>query len=69
MIIEATLATVLFSPNNITLSVVIWSLWSSGQHGPSAALSLIVILLMLPMMILYWRIGNRVGVSLSGTGA
>ena len=66
---ELTLATILFSPNNITLSVVVWSLWSSGQHGPSAALSLIMILLMLPVMILYWRIGNRVGDSLSGTRA
>ncbi len=66
---ELTLATILFSPNNITLSVVIWSLWSSGQHGPSAAMSLIMILLMLPVMILYWRIGKRVGDSLSGTKA
>lgn len=64
---ELTLATILFSPNNITLSVVVWSLWSSGQHGPSAAMSLIMILLMLPVMILYWSIGNRVGGSLSGT--
>ena len=63
---ELTLATILFSPNNITLSVVIWSLWSSGQHGPSAAMSLIMILLMAPVMMLYWRVGNRVGESLSG---
>ena len=63
---ELTLATILFSPNNITLSVVIWSLWSSGQHGPSAAMSLVMILLMLPVMILYWRVGNRVGESVSG---
>ena len=57
---ELTLATILFSPNNITLSVVIWSLWSSGQHGPSAALSLVMILLMMPVMFSYWRVGNRV---------
>jgi hypothetical protein len=30
-------------------------------------MSLIMILLMLPVMILYWRIGHRVGDSLSGT--
>ena len=48
---ELTLATILFSPSNITLSVVIWSLWNSGQHGPSAAMSLVMILLMLPVMI------------------
>jgi iron(III) transport system permease protein len=66
---ELTLATILFSPDNITLSVVIWSMWTGGQHGPSAALSLIMILLMLPVMILYWRIGNRVGDSLSGSRA
>ena len=64
---ELTLATILFSPNNITLSVVVWSLWSSGQQGPSAAMSLIMILLMLPVMLLYWRVGNRVGDALTGT--
>ena len=63
---ELTLATILFSPNNITLSVVIWSLWNSGQHGPSAAMSLIMILLMLPVMIGYWRIGNRAADMLTG---
>ena len=63
---ELTLATILFSPHNITLSVVVWSLWSSGQQGPSAALSLIMIALMLPVMLLYWRVGNRVAASLTG---
>jgi iron(III) transport system permease protein len=63
---ELTLATILFSPGNITLSVVVWSLWSSGQQGPSAALSLIMIALMLPVMLLYWRVGNRVAASLTG---
>jgi iron(III) transport system permease protein len=63
---ELTLATILFSPNNITLSVVIWSLWNSGQHGPSAAMSLVMILLMLPVMIGYWRIGNRAADMLTG---
>jgi iron(III) transport system permease protein len=66
---ELTLATILFSPNNITLSVVVWSLWSSGQQGPSAAMSLIMILVMLPVMLLYWRVGNRVGESLTGMKA
>ena len=53
-------------PDNITLSVVIWSLWSSGQHGPSAAMSLVMILLMLPVMIGYWSIGNRAADMLTG---
>ena len=63
---ELTLATILFSPSNITLSVVIWSLWNSGQHGPSAAMSLVMILLMLPVMIGYWSIGNRAADMLTG---
>ena len=63
---ELTLATILFSPNNITLSVVIWSLWNAGQHGPSAAMSLVMILLMLPVMIGYWSIGNRAADMLTG---
>ena len=28
---ELTIATMLFSPDNITLSVVVWSLWHSGN--------------------------------------
>ena len=63
---ELTLATILFSPSNITLSVVIWSLWNAGQHGPSAAMSLVMILLMLPVMIGYWSIGNRAADMLTG---
>ena len=63
---ELTLATILFSPNNITLSVVVWSQWSSGQQGLSAAMSLIMIVLMLPVMFLYWRVGNRAGDALTG---
>jgi iron(III) transport system permease protein len=63
---ELTLATILFSPSNITLSVVIWSMWNSGQHGPSAAMSLVMILLMLPVMIGYWSIGNRAADMLTG---
>jgi iron(III) transport system permease protein len=63
---ELTLAMILYSPKNITLSVVIWSLWNSGEHGPSAAVSLIMLAIMLPVMLLGWRAGHHMTDSLTG---
>ena len=59
---ELTLAVLLTSRDNITLPVVIWSIWTGGGVGPSAALSLIMLSLMIPVVILYWYFSNRKGV-------
>lgn len=56
---ELTLASMLFSPKNITLSVVIWSLFSGGQTGQSAAVGMMLILVLLPFVVGYWRFGAR----------
>jgi iron(III) transport system permease protein len=56
---ELALPTILFSPSNLTLSVVVWNFWQGGQLGQAAAVSLVMILFFLPITLLYWRIGNR----------
>jgi iron(III) transport system permease protein len=55
---ELTLATMLFSASNVTLSVVVWSLWSSGQLGSGAAVSMILLAILLPLVLLYWKFGG-----------
>jgi iron(III) transport system permease protein len=55
---ELTLATMLFSPDNITLSVVVWSLWHSGNIAQASAVVLIMMAILLPLVLIYLRIGR-----------
>src|SRR5581483_9986423 len=56
---ELTLATVLYSPRNITLSVVVWSIWLSGNLGQAAAVSVILLCCLVPLVAAYWVFGRR----------
>jgi iron(III) transport system permease protein len=56
---ELTLAAFLTTKDNLTLPVVIWSMWQGGTSGPAAALSVLLLLLMAPVVALYWFIGRR----------
>ena len=48
---ELTLAVILTSRGNITLSVEIWDLWNGGGLGNAAALALIMVAIMLPLVV------------------
>jgi iron(III) transport system permease protein len=61
---ELTLAVLLTTRANITLPVVVWSLWLSGQIGRGAALTLIMLALLIPFIALYWVIAGRRGAAL-----
>lgn len=52
---EFTIALVLFSQDNVVLSVVLWRLFQNGQAAPSAALASIIIVLVLPVVLLARR--------------
>jgi iron(III) transport system permease protein len=56
---ELTLAVLLTTRANITLPVVVWSLWQSGQIGRGAALTLLMLALLVPFIVLYWIIAGR----------
>ncbi|HXH64311.1 MAG TPA: ABC transporter permease subunit, partial [Mariprofundaceae bacterium] len=59
---ELTLAVILTTRENITLPVVVWSVWSgSGGLGQAAALTLILIALMIPVIALYWWASRKWG--------
>lgn len=59
---ELTIPTILFSPDNITFSVAVWSLWYSGSFDSAAAANLIMMALLLPLVVLYLRQARRGGI-------
>lgn len=56
---DLTIPTMLASRDNVTLSVVIWSLWSAGQQGASSAITLVMVLVMIPLFALYYWLTTR----------
>ncbi len=58
---ELTLAVVLSTSDNITMPVVIWSLWLGGGLGQSSALAIVVLVLMTPVIVVYWIVARRRG--------
>jgi iron(III) transport system permease protein len=60
---ELTVSTILGSPDNLTLSVVIYTLLNAGSTGQASASALLLIAGMLPLVVIYLRIaGGRTGV-------
>jgi len=55
---ELTVATMLFSPKNITLPVVVWSLFSAGNISQASAVSLVMMAILLPLVLIYMRLGG-----------
>ncbi len=58
---ELSLAVLLTTRASITLPVVVWSLWLSGQIGRGAALTLLMLALLIPFIALYWVVAGRRG--------
>ena len=58
---ELTLAIILTTRDNITLPVVVWSLWNASGFGQAAAITLVLISLMVPIIGLYWWVSRRKG--------
>jgi ABC-type Fe3+ transport system permease subunit len=46
---------VLYSQDNVVLSVLLWQLFQYGQPAPSAALACLVIVVVLPVVVLARR--------------
>lgn len=56
---ELTVASFLATRENITLSAVIWSSWTSGGTSLSATMTVIGLLIMAPIIALYWWMNHR----------
>jgi iron(III) transport system permease protein len=58
---ELTLAVLLTTRDNMTLPVVIWSLWLGGGLGDAAAVALVMLGGMIPIIGLYWLVARKTG--------
>jgi iron(III) transport system permease protein len=58
---ELTLAVILSTANNITLPMVVWTLWLGGGLGQASALATVMLVLMTPVIALYWMLARRRG--------
>jgi iron(III) transport system permease protein len=59
---ELTLAVILSTADNLTFPVVVWSLWLGGGLGQASALAVVMLLMMTPMIVIYWAFARRQGV-------
>ena len=57
---ELTVATILVSHDSLTVQTVIWSFWSSGSLNQAAAISLLAVIVLLPFVILVWKLDRQV---------
>jgi iron(III) transport system permease protein len=62
---ELTLAVLLSTRDNMTLPLVVWTAWLGGGFGSAAAITMILIALMVPLIGIYWLVAHRRG--LAGT--
>ncbi len=58
---EMTLAVFLTTYDNTTLPFIVWNKWVNGNQGQSAALSLLMLLMMAPAFALFWRFARGGG--------
>jgi iron(III) transport system permease protein len=56
---ELTMAAFMVTQDNITLPVVVWSLWNSGAPGQAAAVSLLLVAALVPLVAIYWGLRDR----------
>ncbi len=58
---ELTLAVLLTTRDNLTLPVVVWSFWQDGAFGRAAAITVLLMAMMVPLIVLYWWAMRRTG--------
>jgi iron(III) transport system permease protein len=56
---ELTIASLLVTPANVTLPMVIWGFWQTGSFSRAAAAATMGLLFMLPFIFCYWLFGRR----------
>jgi iron(III) transport system permease protein len=58
---ELTLAVILSTSDNVTLPIVVWTSWLGGGLGQASALAVVTLLMMTPMIAIYWFFARRQG--------
>jgi iron(III) transport system permease protein len=58
---ELTLAVILSTGDNLTFPVLVWDMWLGGGLGQASALAVVMLLVMTPMIAVYWFFARRQG--------
>jgi ABC-type Fe3+ transport system permease subunit len=53
---------ILSTGDNLTFPVLVWDLWLGGGLGQASALAVVMLLVMTPMIAVYWFFARRQGV-------
>jgi iron(III) transport system permease protein len=61
---ELTMAVLLSSVENTTLPMLIWNAWQGGSTGVSAALALLLVIGLVPLIAAYWYLARRKGLAI-----
>jgi len=56
---ELTMGVLIYSPASITLPLVSWSLWLSGFFNQAAAVSLLIIGCLCPLVLIYFYVSRK----------
>jgi len=56
---ELTIASLLVTPANVTLPMVIWGLWQTGSFARAAVAAIMGLIFMTPFIFCYWFFGRR----------
>ena len=59
---ELTLAVIMTTSTNITFPVIAWTMWLGGGLAPASAVAVVMLVLMTPMIALYWVFARKQGV-------
>ena len=60
---ELTLAVLLSRAENTTLPVVVWSIWLNGGFSQAAALTVVMLAILVPIIAIYWLVARRSGMT------
>jgi iron(III) transport system permease protein len=60
---ELTLPVLLSGNTNKPLSVVVWSYLETSSYGEASAITVLMLLLLTPLVLLYWIVARRVGIA------
>ena len=56
---EMTIAVFLISQDNVTLPAIVWGRWTMGSPNVAAAITVLMMLALLPLMVIGWRFARK----------
>jgi ABC-type Fe3+ transport system permease subunit len=56
---EMTAAVFLISQDNVTLPAIVWGRWTQGTPTSAAAITVIMMAVLLPLLVISWRFARR----------